>query len=84
MLLGSTNEVVALNRVAFSESGSPLLKRGIARGDVEPVRRAVANFEAVLAANPPGDADVQEIRRPWRLLRGDRRPVISRLSGEGK
>jgi hypothetical protein len=32
-------------------------ERGVARGDVVLVRRAVATFEAVLAANPPGDAD---------------------------
>ena len=31
-------------------------ERGVARGDVVLVRRAVATFEAVLAANPPGDA----------------------------
>lgn len=57
MLRESRDEVVALNSAALSEGGSRLLKRGIARGDVELIHRAVAKFEAVLAANPPGDAD---------------------------
>jgi hypothetical protein len=57
MLQGSKDEVVALNSAAFSEGGSRLLKRGVARGDVDLIHRAVATFEAVLAANPPGDAD---------------------------
>ena len=51
------NEVVALNSAALSEGGSRLVKRGIARRDVELVRRAVGVFEAVMAANPPGDDD---------------------------
>ena len=57
MLRGSADEVVALNSTAFAEGGSRLLKRGMARADIQLVRRAVATFEAVLAANPPGDAN---------------------------
>ena len=41
-----------MSSTAYTDGASRLLKRGIATGDVNRVRRTVAAFEAVLTANP--------------------------------
>jgi tetratricopeptide (TPR) repeat protein len=46
---------VPVNRDAWTDAGSRLVSRGLAAGDADLVRRAVARFESVLAATPPGD-----------------------------
>lgn len=43
---------MAVSSTAYTDGASRLLKRGIATGDVDRVRRTVAAFEAVLTANP--------------------------------
>lgn len=43
---------MAVSSTAYTDGAPRLLKRGIATGDVDRVRRPVAAFEAVLTANP--------------------------------
>jgi tetratricopeptide (TPR) repeat protein len=52
-----SDDAVPVDLGAWTDAGSRLVNRGIAAGDANLVRRAVARFDSVLAATCPGDAN---------------------------
>lgn len=69
-----TDDVVAVSSTAYTDGASRLLKRGIATGDVDRVRRTVAAFEAVLTANPTPHLGLAGRRPPADEPPGQREP----------
>jgi hypothetical protein len=65
---------VAVSSTAYTDGASRLLKRGIATGDVDRVRRTVAAFEAVLTANPTPHLGLAGRRPPADEPPGQREP----------
>lgn len=57
MSSGQSDDAVPVDPGAWTDAGSRLVNRGIAVGDANLARRAVARFESVLAATSPGDAN---------------------------